>query len=363
MGDLANIILRSKQDRREEEAHKVSQRIRKIGLGQLEREETAGLHEKEVQLKGATLDYENNEREIANTMQKGEQEIRALLQKGRRTEAEMGVAAVTEAKERQPDELTVARENLNTQVADIVQRQLSTFWNVARTGDKKTAIELYNKSKLLHPGQKASDMKLEDVETTDEKGKKVKVQVLTITPEGEGGKVRRIPVATLEAMRNKYGSRYEKSGNNIVRINPDGSATPVYEQDQYMTVPEGGSVVSKRTGQPPAGAGVAAGAGAPGARPPGADQATARVDARVTRGKAVVDRYLGISEFTGLDSKNQPRYAKIIERMGLKVRAGTDPEAAATAAINEVTHEEAALAAGGRPRGAGAYSGPAPWRR
>ena len=75
-------------------------------------------------------------------MQGFEQETRKLLSKGRRTETEMGVAAVTDAQERQPDELAVLRENLNTQLADVIQRQLATFWNIARIGDKKAAVEL-----------------------------------------------------------------------------------------------------------------------------------------------------------------------------------------------------------------------------
>jgi hypothetical protein len=359
MGKFTDAILAVNRDRRAGEEHRVAQRIREIGLGRLQREEASGVYDKELQVRGLKADYDRNEQEFVNTMQGFEQETRKLLSQGRRTEAEMGVAAVGAAQERQGDELTLLRENLNTQVAGALERQLATVWEVLRLGDKKSALELYNKSRLVDPDNKASDFKLEQVDATDQHGKKVKVPVLTIVPRQQGAEIKRRPVAMLEGLRERYGARYEKAGNNIVRINRDGSATPIYEQDQYMVVPEGGSVASRRTGRPPV---AAAGVNAPSARPPGSDRATGRVDERVGRGKAVVDRYFGINEFMGLMPESQPAYVAIIENMGRKIRAGEDPEAAAAQAIDEHKRAEA-LQRGGRSGGGAGYTGPAPWRR
>jgi hypothetical protein len=359
---LANIILQTKRERRAQEEHGVAQRIRQIGLGRLEREEQSGVYDKELQVRGLKADYDRNEQEFLNTMQGFEQESKRLLSQGRRTGAEVAVGAVNAAQERQGDELTLLRENLNTQLGGAVERQLATFWEVLRLGDKKSAVDLYNRSRLIHPDEKASDIKLESVDATDQRGNKVQVPVLTVVPQKKGAKTRRIPVNMLEGLRERYGARYEKAGNNIVRINRDGSATPIYEQDQYMVVPEGGSVASRRTGQPPA---AAAGINPPVAdRPAGSDKFTGRVDERVRQLDSALRFYLlGTNEMASMDPKTQATYNRLLSIGGELIRSGANPEEAMKDAIARLAHEEAAAAASKRPRGGGAYSGPAPWRR
>jgi hypothetical protein len=333
---------------RAQETHQLDTEIKQIGVRKARREEP--LHEREITLRGLKLDYETAEQQFSNTMQEFEQGTRRLLAQGQRGQAQAGV-------DMQGDQIALAREQLNASIADTVQRQTANVWGVLQSGNTDVALDMFNKSKLLLPGQKAKGFALEDVDVPGADGKSAgKAKVLTINLEGGGKK--QIPVAALDALRQKYGAQYKVVGKDLVRIGADGQATPIHSSDEYAVVPEGGSMASRRTGKPAAASGTA---GAPGTgRPPGSDKATGRVDDRVKQGTAIVNRYFGVSEFTGLDPKNQAKYAKINDLMGAKVRGGMHPEAAAKAAIDEVSRAEASAAPGapGAP-----YNGPTPWRR
>jgi hypothetical protein len=334
------------------------------------------LIDKDTAIKQLRQDIESNELSFQQATQGQEQTMRRsdIEQRGRiqpgaqRLETIQQGVATGQAEAAQkflPGQAEIAGETQNVQVQTLREQQGANLWALLSVGDKQGALDALNNSKMLGQGRKFTDIQRgavpvrgNDGQPLVQNGKPVTEEVIRLVS-GDGGPDMFRPVKQLEANAQKHGTRYEKVGNNYIKIDRTGKVTPVYEQDQYVAVPEGGSVASRRTGLPPAAAGI----NPPGQRPPGSDRFTGRIDERVGRGKGVVDRYFGISEFTGLDPKNQPKYSKIIERMGVKVREGQDPEAAATASINEVNHEEAALAAGGRPGGSAAYSGPAPWRR
>lgn len=69
---------------------------------------------------------------------------------------------------------------------------------------------------------------------------------------------------------------------------------------------------------------------------------TKALDMRVQKGRASLDKYFGISQFSGIDPKSQPAYLSATERMGRLIREGSDPEAAAVQAVREVTKTQAA---------------------
>jgi hypothetical protein len=375
--------LRAAQDYDEQQAQRThAQRAREYGVRVMESEERRRgaadtLLDKDTEIKRLRQNIEaielaaKKETQPAEIAQRrSDIEHRGRMQPGgqRLETIQQGVAtgAAEAAQKLQPGQIAITGATQNLQRQTLQEQEAASIWGLLSVGDKAGALELMNKSTLLHPGRKFSGIERGGSPARGNDGKPL------IGPDGnpveeklvrlvaaDGGEDVIVPQKKLEANAQKYGSRYEKSGNNYIRINPDGTVTPVYEPDQYVSVPEGGSAVSRRTGLPPAAGGI----NQPGQRPPGSDRATGRIDERVGRGKGVVDRFFGISDLSGLDPRNQPKYSKIIERMGVKVRAGQDPEAAATAAINEVNHEEAALAAAGRPGGAAAYSGPTPWRR
>jgi hypothetical protein len=358
-----------------------AQRAREHGVKFMESEERRRgaadkLIDKDTAIKQLRQDIESNELSFQQatqgqeqTMRRSDIEHRGRMQPGgqRLETIQQGVTTgqAEAAQKLQPGQIAAAGETQNIQLQTLREQQAGNLWAMLTVGDKKGTLDLLNSSQLLHPGRKFSDIqggmvpaRGADGQPLVQNGQPVTERVLRLVS-SDGGQDVFVPVKQLETNAAKHGTRYEKVGNNLLRIERTGTVTPAYESDQYVAVPEGGSVASRRTGLPPAAGGI----NPPGARPPGSDRFTGRIDERVGRGKGVVDRFFGISEFTGLDPKNQPKYNKIIERMGLKVRAGQDPEAAATASINEVNHEEAALAATGKPGGSAAYSGPTPWRR
>jgi hypothetical protein len=358
-----------------------AQRARDYGVKVMESEERRRgaadkLIDKDTAIKQLRQDIESNELSFQQTTQGQEQTMRRsdiehrgrMQPGGQRLESiQQGVTTgqAEAAQKLQPGQIAAVGETQNMELQTLREKQGANLWALLSVGDKAGTLDLMNKSNLLHPGRKFTDIQRgavpvrgNDGQPLVQNGKPVTEDVIRLVS-GDGGPDVFRPVKQLEANAQKHGTRYEKVGNSYLSIDRSGKVTPVYEQDQYVPVAEGGSVASRRTGLPPAAGGI----NPPGQRPPGSDRFTGRIDERVGRGKGVVDRFFGISEFTGLDPKNQPKYNKIIERMGLKVRAGQDPEAAATASINEVNHEEAALAAGGKPGGAAAYSGPTPWRR
>jgi hypothetical protein len=288
----------------------------------------------------------------------------------KRLRADVEKAQLTHTKKMQPGQhrLEQRQQGVAAGVTNLAEHELrekegAAIWGLVSVGDMKGALDLLNKSERLQPGRKFSAIERGGAPARGQDGKplvgadgKPVVEKLVRLVAADGGQDVIIPQQTLESNAEKHGSRYEKVGNNYIKIDRTGKVTPVYEPEQYIGIPEGGTVASNRTGRPAAAAGV-------NAPPPGSDRATARVDDRVQQGTAIVNRYFGISEFTGLDQRNQPKYNRIVGLMGEKVRAGMNPEAAATAAINEINHADAARAAGGRPGGDAAYSGPAPWRQ
>jgi len=315
-----------------------------------------------LQTRGLKADYDQTEQKFVNDMQGYEHVTRKLLAEGGRTQAKTAVAGAEAAAERQPDELALAREQLDANVGEAHQRQRVTIWNTIKLGEKKDALRMYNKSKLVDPDNEAADFRIRPVDAVDPQGKKTQSHMLEFL--GKDGKVlKSTSVQMLEDLSQRYGAQYKIVDGNLVRLGADGKVTPLYQPTEVAINPETGQpYVKKGEGvQIPAAGGIQPPGGPRGDRAPRAVES--HDDRRVRDGKSVIDRHFGISEFTGLDPKNQPKYTKMIGLMGQKVRSGMDPEAAATAAINEITHAEAALAAGGRPGGGAGYSGPTPWRR
>lgn len=384
--------------------------LKDIELGRERRLEVpGGVSEKDVQRRGLELDVTNTNLEFEKTLAGSKQNI-------------------------------ITSEILQKSLDD-QQRLTASIYTAFKNGHAEAALDALNKAHHLHPGEEFSSMEVKDSEQKDAAGNPVKTLVLT--PKSKDKAPLSYPVSALDALVQKYGSTYEKIGNNYVRRNVDGTVTPLYEAEQF--VPDenapGGSI-SKRTGLPPtqiiplnsppqpqpqpaaappqarapgaagipgitpgaalirpgdtpatmtpmapaaavgvtpaatAAPGAAAtaaqyGAVMPGGRvlpyPPArkattaAEASVAHMDKRVNDGTAVVNKYFGISEFTGLDPKNQPKYISIVNRMSGLIRGGADPQVAADTAISEQNRaDKLKLPPGSRE---GAYSGPAPWRR
>src|SRR5258708_9763669 len=353
---------------REEQAARISQmqqgiEQKDIDLSRQRREESSGLTEKESTRKGLVADYENTEQGYKNAIQEETQ--------------------------------GVMTNQLHDMTVDSKLRQSANIWRAYQTGHKDLALKWLSDSALVSPGQKFSDMRIED---SDEKGPDGKpVRVLTMVPKGEGEKPIQVPVSILDNLEKQFGATYKVVAKSLVRIGHNSTATPGYEPDQFAPTVETGVPFSKRTGQPAAAMGVrpqlAPSPRAPAAimgtgmmapvsklilpgdtpqQPPaGAEQALQQdpnappltrrqethVDTRVTHATALVNHYFGINTFTGLDPTNQPKYVKVVARAGQLVRGGTSPGAAAQTAIGEVERAEKL------DRGGTGYPGPRPHTR
>lgn len=354
----SKLKMENEREKRAADEHDTKQKIAQYTLKDLERAQP--IKDKETQLRGAQLDFQQGEQSFRQSMQDFEQGTRRLLSQGARTQAQTAVNAAGAAAERQPDELALARNDLSARIGDAVQRQAATVWNVLKMGDTARARKMLNDSQLLIPGERVSDFKLEDLEVPDGKGGKTRAKFMTMIPESPGAPPKRIPVAQLEALSNRYGAKYEKVGNSLVRVDANGTATPLYESEQYMSVPENSSVVSKRTGLPPAGA--AAGGVMP--SPSAARKETTHQDTRVKMAidKVILPKYGGRFE-GGMffpDEKNKDVAVRAITIAGELVRAGMAPEAAGAEAINRAEREKALGTVA--PSSSG-YSGPTPWRK
>jgi len=378
------LALRETQDYNEEMARRShAQRARDFGVKRMESGERRmaaedTLIERDTVIKQLRQDFEATEiaAEKANQPTKHAQRRSAIEHQGRiqpgaqRLETiQQGVATgAAEAQQNlQPGQVAIAGETQNMAVQDLREKQAANVWGMLSIGDKAGALELFNKSQILQPGRKFKDIqggsmpvRGADGKPLMKNGKPVTEPVIRMVSD-DGGQDEFVPMKKLEDNARKHGTRLEKVGNNMVRIDRAGDVTSAYAPDEFAANPETGQVYSKRTGLPAAGGiNQPGGAPAPGARPP--RRIEAHEDARVSQGTSVVFRAFGVSDFAGLDPKIQPKVVKIIESMGLKVRTGMNPEAAATAAINEVNQVEAALAAGGKPGGAAAYPGIANWK-
>lgn len=354
-----NLDLAQKKEQREQETHDLVTRIRKIGLGRLEKEEP--LFDKELQLRGTKLDFDINEQGFKNQMQDFEQQTRRLLAENQRTQAGIQGQQLQAQQQRLPDELAVAREELNNKVLDAIRRQTANVWNVLKLGNKALALEMFNNSALLMPGEKAKDFSIEDVETTGpDGGTHARTKVLVIQPEKEDGKPIRVPVQQLDALAEQFGARYEKVGKSLVRISKDGKVTPIFSDDEFAATPEG-DIYSRRTGLPPAAAGVNV------PRLPGAGRKEQNhMDNRVKMAidKVILPKYGGRFE-GGMffpDEKNKEVALRATQLVGEYVRQGMDPEAAGVKAVQEAEREKALKEVSGAPSGSG-YTGPRPWKQ
>lgn len=325
------IKLREDEATRKKEAHRVDMETKNIQLDRMRKEQP--VLDKELQLRGAKADFDITEQSFKRELQDFEQGTRRLLSQTQRTEAQTASGAATANLQNQPDQLAVAREELNNKVLESTLRQTANIYRVAKMGATDSALELYNKSGLVEPGQRAKAMRFEEIDVPGRDGAPAqKAKVLSI--EGEDGKLRRIPVSRLEALEQQFGATYKQVGNAIVRIGRDGKTTPIYEATEIDHIPDTGELYHKKG--PQAGTRIPAAGGLNGdAAPRPGTPAAARVDERVTKGRVVIDKYFGISDLSGLDAQSQPAYNAIVARMGGLIRGGTDPEKAANTAILE----------------------------
>ncbi len=82
------------------------------------------------------------------------------------------------------------------------------------------------------------------------------------------------------------------------------------------------------------------------------------LDRRVKQGRAALDKYFGISQFTGLDQNSQPQYLDALDSMNRDIRAGVDPEEAAVKAARNVRAATEAAKKTGGAKPASAYPVP-----
>lgn len=357
--------LRDKRETRDQEQHGQLKRIREIGIGRLEKEQP--VLDKELQVRGAKADFDLSEQTFNTEMQAFEQETRRLLSKNKRGQATLQAGETEAAITNQPDELAVRREELNNKVLEAVKRQTANIWSVAKLGNVEMALDMYNNSMLVQPGQKAKGFKIEEVDVPGANGAPAtKAKVLVI--EGADGKMSKIPVQALEALEGQFGAKYEKVGNSIVRIGRDGKTTPVYQQDKFQHTPDG-DIYSETTGdlKTPAAGGINGAGGSP--RP--GSGAAKRIDERVKMAidKVIMPKYGGRFE-GGMffpDEANKDIALRATELAGEYVRGGMHPEAAGAKAVRDAEREEALRNTDPRnkdkPKPDGGYSGPRPWAR
>lgn len=267
------------------------------------------------------------------------------------TTAATNQTALTKAtgeSERAGAEQNLATEEINSKTAEMRERQTARMWRMVKTGDLDGAKDLLQNSKLLNTrGGTVTGVTRGKAEVTTKDGQKARENVLRIELEGRPSLM--IPEHALDALDTKYGSSLMESGGDIVRVGSDGKVTPVYTKPKFGVNSETGAVYDERTGA----SGPAAGVNGNG----NSRKAVKDLDDRVKQSTAVINKYFGVSEFTGLDPKNQPKYIDIVNRASAKIRNGQDPEPAAEEAIKEVERAAAVDEVGG---GKG-YKGPRPW--
>lgn len=359
--------LADKRESREEakevragEEHAQLKRIREFGIKKAELE--MPVIEKELHVRGAKADFDLTEQGFQREMQTFEQNTRRLLEQNKQRGAAIEGGALAAQQRNQPDELAVAREELNNKVLTGMRRQTANLWHVLKLGNKDMALKMYNDSQLVTPGEKAKDFRIEG------EGDK---RMLVVVPEGKG-KGRRLPISSLEALENQFGAKYEKVGSDIVRIGRDGSITPVFQGGTEVAEGDAGGLFFKKG--PKAGQRIpaAAGGGAPDAPAPGS-QAAARIDTRVKMAvdKVLMPRYGG--RFEGgvwfPDTDNKDVATRATEIAGQLIRRGMDPEAAGVQAARHADQEKEQAdrakviqkVTGGKKPGSGGYTGARPW--
>jgi len=405
------------QDYDEQQAGRTHlQRVREHGIKVMESDERRRaaadkLIDKDTALKQLRADIEQNELAFQQGMQPAEQgvrrsfiEHRARMQPGEQRlegiQQDVGIGQAEAQRRLLPGQAALAGETQNMQLQTLREQQAGNLWAMLSVGDKKGTLELLNSSQLLHPGRKFSDIQRgaspvrgQDGQPLMQGGKPVNEDLVRLVA-ADGGPDVFVPVKQLQANAAKHGTRYEKVGNNLVRITREGAVSGVYEPDQFGVNPEMGEPYSKRTGMPPAAAGINPGGappaapGAPGARPPaaaginplgGAAGATGasrpsrkqekhlddRVNDAIT--KVIFPRYNGTMDPFGqisLPAENKDVAMRVIELTNQFVRQdGMDGVAAARKAVAqaEVEQQRAKMLRSGKPGGRG-YTGPTPWR-
>ena len=144
----------------------------------------------------------------------------------------------------QPGQIQLAEAQQQEQLRTAREQQLARLWGVYSSGDRAGFLDMLNNSNLVAPGRKFSEADVGNATGPDGQP----VPGLAIVPADNGPPIF-IPVAQLQALHQKYNTKYEKVGNNLLRIDARGGVTPVYEQDAFMAVPEGSTVASRRTGE------------------------------------------------------------------------------------------------------------------
>jgi hypothetical protein len=177
--------------------------------------------DKELEVRGAQADYNLTETEFKRSMQDFENETKKVQSGAARTQAQIAAGAATGEQQRQPGELAVKHEEMTNNLLTSTLRQTANIYRIAKLGNMDAAVQMYNDSGLVDPGQKAKSMKFDEIDAPAADGTTKKVKVLSI--EGEDGKIRHVPADKLEALDQQFGATYQKAGNNIVRINRDGT--------------------------------------------------------------------------------------------------------------------------------------------
>lgn len=203
-----------------------------------------------------------------------------------------------------------------------------------------------------------ADLQWADEGKTTLKGTMADGKEITINPRAE---MKRLlsPHEFLNYEAARAEKAIQKVGDKaIVRVNADGTATPLYEADQYGNTPDG-DIYSKRTGEKKTPA--ADGVNPPPAPKLGSHEA-ARIDARVKMSidKVILPKYGGRFE-GGMffpDEANKDVALRATELAGQLVRQGVDPEAAGAQAVAQAEREKAL-----KPKPGGKYEGPTPWKK
>jgi len=303
-----------------------------LGLEKRRKEAAAGLDDKELQKKGLDLDYQIETQKFMKLSQ--------------------------------PDQQEIAGEELAQAKMDSRFRTLAGIYTAFELGDKKGALKRASDSNAIAPGVKFSDMHTEDGEEKDAKGKPVRMFVFT--PEGEGAKPIRLPVASFKRIQQRFGAKYQVVEGNLMRIGADGQGEKLCTAPHTSVNPETGGFYDQRQ-QPPASAGT----GVVSPRRTAAQET--HVDNRVKQLDSEFRYFLtGSNTFANMDEATQARYDRLMAIAGPKVRAGMAPEQARTEAIDEDARVKK-LAQGAPRRAGGAinpslgtgltYQGPAPWRQ
>jgi len=211
--------------------------------------------------------HDKQERELRlRTMQQGIEERDSVLSRQRKEDAPDGVT--DKAIRYKGLKLDIDNQNaeveksiagmkgdmLTNDVAKQIMESKNSInaglYDLFKNGDEKGAVELYNKSHHT-PGDEITGMKFEDTAQQGPDGKPI--QQLSLVHKDKGKAPLVYPVPYLEQLSQRFGAAYEKVGNNYIRRNRDGTVTPLYEPDQYVSGGEEvpGGMASKRTGLPP----------------------------------------------------------------------------------------------------------------